>query len=291
MGSALSSNIWTAKGKHILITGGSAGIGAEIARNFAKQGASLGLLARNKHSLSAVAKECLELGSPKVEIFPCDLTNDANIKTSIDLAAEKFGKFDVLFLNAGRSMGCYFEEIKDMDSINYMLRINVNGVINTLYYALPYVPKLASSRIVITSSVAGIIPVPNRSVYCASKHALTGFANSLRIEMKDTYGNDAPKIQLINFPEVKGTKLNSGRMTFGADLPPAEFITDSRVQTVQKACALLTKEIAAGTSEWGQPFKVRFLLPLRNIAAFIVDMIILKTVKKTHYRPSRLCAK
>lgn len=247
MGLLQSSTNWTAEGKHVLITGGNSGIGAELARNFAKKGASLALIARNQDTLSEVAKECSDLGSPKVETFPCDLTNDADIKTAMQSAIEKFGRLDVLVLNAGRSQGCYFEEIKDVESINYMFKINVHGVINTLYHALPDVPKSSSSRIIVISSVAGIIPVPYRTIYSATKHALTGFANSLRIELKDTYGKDAPTVQLINFPEVKGTKLNSGRMDFGADLPPIQFETGSRVKDVAESCALLMPEIAKGT--------------------------------------------
>ena len=289
MGSLLSTNnnSWDAKGKNVLVTGASSGIGAELARNFAKQGASLALLARNKDSLMAVAQECKVLGSPYVEVFSCDLTDDTGLKTTMSSAMEKFGRFDVLILNAGRSMGCFFEEIKDLSSINYMLKINVNGVINTLFYAMPSVPKVSDSRIVIISSVAGIIPVPFRSVYCATKHALTGFANSLRIELNDTYGKNAPIVQLINFPEVEGTKLNSGRMNFGAELPPMEFKTGSgsRASSVQEACSWLMKHIALGTKEWGQDLKISILLYIRLIMATIADYIILKSVKDTHYRP------
>ena len=282
---------WTAEGKNVLITGASSGIGAEMARNFAKQGASLALLARSEDSLSKVSKECQELGAPNIEIFSCDLTNDKQLQTAIESAVAEFGKFDVLLLNAGRSHGCYFEEIKDLDQINYMLKININGVINSLYYALPSVPKSASSRIVFIGSISGLIPVPYRTVYCASKHALTGFANSLRIELNDTYrkDNNAPCVQLINFPEVSGTKLNNGRMDMGADQPPVEFIVDDsegRIPSVEKACSDLMKQIELGTNEWGQPLKVKLLLPLRCIIASILDQIILKTVKKTHIRPS-----
>lgn len=285
MGSLLSTNHWSAEGKHVLITGASSGIGAELGRHFAKQGASLALLARNRDSLMIVAEECKTLGAPRVDVFSCDLTDDANIKKAITLAIENFGKFDVLILNAGRSMGCYFEEINDLESINYMLKININGVINSLFYALPSVPKVSDSRIVVMSSVAGIIPVPFRTIYCASKHALAGFSNSLRIELKDTHGKDAPTIQLINFPEVKGTKLNSGRMDFGAHLPPMEFLTGSRVPSVQKACSELMKQIALGTEDWGQSLSVRILLQFRGVMANIVDYLILKAVKETHIRP------
>jgi NADP-dependent 3-hydroxy acid dehydrogenase YdfG len=296
MGLLLSRNTdddcWDAAGKHVLITGASAGIGKEIAKQFASQGASLALLSRNKDLLSDVAKECTSMGAPKAEIFPCDLTNDTQLKIAIQSAIQSFGRFDVVILNAGRSQGCYFEEIKDVESINYMLKLNVNGVINTLFCTLPSVPKSSSSRIVILSSVAGLIPVPYRSIYCASKHALAGFANSLRIELNDTYGNkNSPSVQLINFSEVKGTNLNTSRMDFGADLPPIEYITTDEdnsdgIVTVQDACTSLMEQIAIGTNEWGQSFKLYILLPLRSILTTIIDSMILKTVKKTHRRPT-----
>jgi len=279
-----TSSKWTAEGKHVLITGASSGIGKELARNFAERGASLALLARSKDDLSEVAIECMELGSPMAAIFLCDMTDDANLKESIESALEMFGRFDVIILNAGRSQGCYFEEIKDVDAISYMLKLNINGVINTVFHLLPSVPKSSSSRIVVISSVSGVIPVPYRTIYCASKHALVGFANSLRLELRDTYAKDSPVVQVINFPEVQGTKLNSGRMDFGADLPPAEFMIKD-VITVQEACALLMNKIAEGVREWGQPLKVKLLLPFWSVFPSILDRIIIKAVKKTHHRP------
>mmetsp|Transcript_6011 Transcript_6011/g.8755 ORF Transcript_6011/g.8755 Transcript_6011/m.8755 type:complete len:290 (-) Transcript_6011:13-882(-) len=289
MGSSLSTNNkenWTIQGKNVLITGASSGIGAELTRYFAQEGASIALIARNVESLNTIAKEAKTLGSPRVEIYPCDLTKDSNIETAITSAINTFNTFDVVILNAGQSMGSYFEEIKDVDSINYMLKLNVNGVIHTLFYALPSIPKVSSSRIVIISSVSGIMGVPYRTIYCASKHALVGFANSLRIELKDTYGPlNAPTVQLVNFPEVKGTNLNEGRMNFGADRPPIQFMTDSNVPSVQMACSGLVEQIKLGTEEWGQPLKVKLLLPLRHIFPTFIDALILKTVKKTHYRP------
>lgn len=287
MGSTQSNTNWSAQGKHVLITGSSSGIGAEMARNFAQQGASLALVARSKEGLAAVAQECRKLGAAKVETFPCDVTKNKDIQMAIQNAVHKFGKFDVLFLNAGRSQGCYFEEIKDVDSIDYMLTLNINGVINTVFYALPSVPKSSASRIVVIGSVSGLFGVPYRSIYCASKHALTGFTNTLRIELNDTYGKNAPRVQLINFPEVSGTKLNSGRMDFGAELPPIEFIVDdARIPPVEKACKQLMKEIEKGSNEWGQPFKARLVVLLRSVFAAAVDILILKTVKKTHRRPN-----
>jgi NADP-dependent 3-hydroxy acid dehydrogenase YdfG len=284
-----------AAGKNVLITGASAGIGAELARKFAEQGANLALVARNQTNLEAVAKECLALGAIQAGVFPCDLTKDEDTQTAIQTAIESFGDgkgIDIVVLNAGRSMGCYFEEIRGMESINYMLKLNVNGVIHALMCALPAMPKSEASRIVIVSSVAGLVGVPYRTVYCASKHALAGFANALRIELKDTYGgsaNGAPRVQLINFPEVQGTNLNSGRMDMGAVRPPIEFKTGAGVvATVEEACLDLMVEIEKGTDEWGQKSKGHILVLLRLFFATLADFLILTAVKKTHIRPDKI---
>lgn len=274
-----------AAGKTVLITGASDGIGAELARNFARQNASLALVARNEANLQAVAKECLELGAKRVEVFPCDLINDQDTTQSIHAVIKSFETLDIVVLNAGRSMGCYFEEIRDVESINYMLKLNVNGVINVLWCALPAIPKSEASRIVIVSSVSGLIGVPYRTIYCASKHALNGFANALRIELEDTHGvSKAPRVQLINFPEVQGTSLNSGRMDMGALRPPAEFKTGGHLMTVKIACKDLLVEIERGTGEWGQTPMVQIVVLLRLFLSKMVDSVILKKVKKTHIR-------
>ena len=214
---------------------------------------------------------------------------NSQIKRAIvDEALEQFGRFDVVILNAGRSQGCYFEEIDDVDSINYMLKLNVNGVITTLYHLLPSVPKLSSSRIVVISSVSGLIPVPYRTIYCASKHALNGFANSLRLELNDSYGNDAPAIQVINFPEVRETCLNSGRMDFGADEPPIEFDT-KHVMSVVKACSLLMMEIAKGTREWGQPLKVKNSAATLGLGAIVYRQIDHKDGEEDPFQAKDTC--
>lgn len=284
MGSFWSAPRWTAEAKHVLITGASSGIGAELARNFAREGASIALLARSKDSLNSVAEECIKLGSPAAKVYICDLTDSGQIRDAIGDAVRDFGRFDVVILNAGRSQGCNFEEIRGTDQIDYMLKLNVNGVINTLHYVLPSVPKSSSSRLVVISSVSGLLGVPYRTVYCASKHALTGFANALRIELIDTYGLEAPKLTLINFPEVSGTQLNTGRMDFGAERRPAEFDTKGTL-SVEEACSGAMVAIAGGAREWGHSPKISVLLALYRLIPEILDSMVLRFVKKTHSRP------
>ena len=277
---------WQAKDKNVFITGASAGIGKQIATKFAAQGASLALVARSKDRLNEVAEECRKLGAPVVEVFPCDLTNSENIKSATEQATASFKSFDVAFLNAGRSQGCYFEEIKDVSQMDYLLRLNVNGVLTTLHYLLKSIPKSGDSRIVVISSIAGRVGIPYRTLYCASKHALTGFANALRMELLDTYGADnAPAVCLVNFPEVSGTDLNTNRMTMGADRPPAEFDGSAAVD-VATACDDLMSNIAAGTRESGlSSTKTKLLVPLSGVIPTTTDSIIMKHIKATHSRP------
>jgi short-subunit dehydrogenase len=286
MGSFWSSPQWTAEAKHVLITGASAGIGAQLAREFSRAGASVALIARSTDKLATVAEECRTLGSPRQMIYACDLSDSGQIRKAIGDAVLDFGHFDVVVLNAGRSQGCYFEEIQDTDQVDYMLRLNVNGVINTLHHILPSVPKASSSRLVVISSVAGLIGVPYYTVYCASKHALTGFANSLRMELADTYGHEAPKLTLVNFPEVSGTQLNTGRMDFGADRPPAEFHAKG-ILSVEAACRGAMVAIARGARECGSPLRISIPLLFYRWMPATMDAITLRIIHKTHSRPDK----
>jgi NADP-dependent 3-hydroxy acid dehydrogenase YdfG len=275
---------WSVKGKNILITGASSGIGAEMARQYAAQGARLALIARTTQDLERVADECIELGSSKALFYAADLANPVSTKLAMQQAMADFPKFDVVVLNAGRSQGCYFEEIKDPSQIESMIKLNVNGAITCLHYVLPQVPKTGDSRIVIISNTAGIVAAPYQSVYSATKHALTGFSNSLRIELKNTYGTSSPKICLVSLPEVAGTRCNTGRMDMGAKLPPAKWYSWAGMPLPHAVHDLLPA-IAAGKREFGPPRKFNFWRSLYAVCPDWVDYCVMKYIQKTHYRP------
>jgi NADP-dependent 3-hydroxy acid dehydrogenase YdfG len=286
MGLSFSSAAsWDATSRNILITGASSGIGAELARCLAREGGNLALVARNQTKLEEVAKECRKLGSEKVHIYSCDLTKNAEIEASMAKALDDFKGFDVVVMNAGRSQGCFFEEIQDVDQIDYMMKLNVGGVIIPLQKLLPGIHKSRQSRIVVVSSVAGKIPVLYRTIYSASKAALNGFCNSLRLELGETYGGDAPKVCIMSFPEIKGTLLNEGRMDFGSMEPAVQF-KDDGAGDLHMACQGCLKAIRRGSRSWGEPFKVKLLLPLYPFIPRVIETMILKHLRRTHYRPA-----
>lgn len=291
-------------GRKVLITGASSGIGACVARLLAKEGTHMALLGRDKHRLDAVAQECRQIAANnhqkggggggeepaaniiKIEIYTCDLTDNDDMDKATARAVADFENFDALFLIAGRSQGCYFEEIHDAKQIDYMLKINVSGVLLMIQKLLPYVYKSSHSRIVILSSVSGIVAVPYRTIYCATKHALTGFSRALRMELQDMYGPEkAPVISLINFPEVKDTALNDARMDFGAVLPAARFSVDAALG-LEESCLGLLEAVRKGKREWGEPTKAKILLPLYSIIPQVIENIVMAHVKKTHFRPA-----
>jgi short-subunit dehydrogenase len=169
----------------IVITGASDGIGAEVARQLAaaKGGpVALVLAARNSAMLDAVAAECTALGAQALAV-QTDVSVQADCKRLIDAALERFGRIDALINNAGRSAHALFEDVADLGWYEDLMRVNLWGSVWCTHAALPHL-KAARGSIVAVSSLAGLVGVPGRSAYGATKFAMTGFFESLRAELK-----------------------------------------------------------------------------------------------------------
>lgn len=270
---------WDPENKVILITGASAGIGKELALQAAKAGAILVLMARREALLKELSKACTQAGSPKAVPVVCDVTDRKACAKAVKTAVGKVGAFDVVVLNAGQSQGCYFEDIEDIDDAQFLMDLNVMGCVNILHYALPSLAKRATSRVVFVSSVAGLIGVPLRTMYCASKWAVVGLANALRIELADAHGTNAPKVVVTCPPEVK-SDLNTGRLTFGAG-HPAESLPSAQMETAPAVAHLLA---GIGAAPRLQHFNAKssVLAPLYGFLPGLIDGMVLKMIKKTH---------
>lgn len=166
--------------KTIIITGASSGIGEAAAYAFAKQGANVVLAARQSDKLLMVKEQCLKIGAANCLLVKCDVSIEADCKQLIHQAITTFSRIDVLINNAGISMRALFNEC-DLDVIKRLMDTNFWGTVYCTKYALPYL--LAQKGSVVTvSSVAGLVGLPARTGYSASKFALEGFMQSLRIE-------------------------------------------------------------------------------------------------------------
>ncbi|MDI1275756.1 SDR family oxidoreductase [Polaromonas sp.] len=173
--------------KTIVITGASDGIGAEMARQLAQRhgaAVTLVLAARNEAALHAVAAQCQASGAAAL-VVPTDVSDPAQCRALITTAARASGQIDALINNAGMSAQALFEDVKTEDLVWYeeLMRINLWGSVWCTHAALPYL-KQSRGSLVAVSSLAGLVGVPGRTAYSASKFAMTGFFEALRAELK-----------------------------------------------------------------------------------------------------------
>jgi short-subunit dehydrogenase len=172
------------KDKIVAITGASKGIGAELARQLAAKGAKLVLAARNEKELEGVADACRKLGA-SVVVVRADVGIERDCQAIVAGAVTAFGHLDVLVNNAGATMWARFEDIRDLSILERIMQVNYMGAVYCTSHALPYLRE-SRGLVVGISSLAGKTGVPTRTGYSASKHAMTGFFDSLRIELEGT---------------------------------------------------------------------------------------------------------
>ena len=168
------------KGKAVIITGGSSGIGKALGEVFGKQGSKVLITGRNKAELDEAVQELLRKG---IDVAGCqaDVSIEADNQRMASEAIRLFGKIDILINNAGITMRSLFEEV-DLDVVKKVMDINFYGVLYATKCCLPEIIKNKGSVIGI-SSVAGYRGLPGRTGYSASKFALNGFLEVLRTEM------------------------------------------------------------------------------------------------------------
>lgn len=165
----------------VVITGASTGIGAELARQLAAEGASLVLAARTLAALEEVAVDCRRTGAA-TEVVVTDVTDEQACRHLVERTVARFGRLDTLVNNAGVTMWARFDEIRDYSTLARIMQVNFMGSVYCTGHALPHI-KAAHGRIVGIASHTGLTGVPTRTGYAASKHAMRGFFDSLRIEL------------------------------------------------------------------------------------------------------------
>ncbi|HEU0224170.1 MAG TPA: SDR family oxidoreductase [Steroidobacteraceae bacterium] len=168
-------------GKVVVLTGASEGIGRALALRLAREGARLALAARNAARLNSLAEECRVLGAQAL-VVPTDVTSREQCEALADAAFAHFGTIDVVVLNAGATMWTRLDELEDVGLLERLMRLNYLGAAWVTRRALPALVA-ARGRIVAVSSLSGLVGVPTRTGYAASKHAMIGFFDSLRIEL------------------------------------------------------------------------------------------------------------
>ncbi len=170
------------QGSRILLTGASEGIGRALALELARRGARLVLAARDLARLESIAAECRAAGA-EAHAVPADIGDPTACATLVSASVGALGGLDVLVNNAGATMWARFDAITDLGIFERLMRVNYLGAIWLTHAALPQL-KASRGLVVAIASIAGLTGVPQRSGYAASKHAVIGFFESLRIELE-----------------------------------------------------------------------------------------------------------
>lgn len=261
--------------KVIIITGSSDGIGAEIARQLAKKHAgqtALVLAARNVESLSRVAAECRAHGAQTL-VVPTDVAVEAQCRHLIAATVEQFGRIDALINNAGRSAHALFQDVPDLGWYEELMRINLWGSVWCTHAALPYL-KTAQGSIVAVSSLAGLIGVPGRTAYSATKFAMAGFFEALRAELKV-----AGVSVTTAYPGVVATKIrHHGFNAAGTELGSSSLKEDGAM-TVAECAGLIIDGMEQRRREVVMSFKGKAGRFLKLIAPGLVENMALAALK------------
>lgn len=168
------------QGKVAIITGATSGIGKASAFCFAREGATIALVARNEKELKEVMKSVKNLGA-EVEIFPTDLTQENDVESTLKHIVEQFGGIDILVNSAGIIANGTIENTS-LEDWDYMMNINLRAIFHLSQLAIPHIIE-SKGTIVNVSSVTGLRAFPGVLSYCVSKAGLDQFTRCIALEL------------------------------------------------------------------------------------------------------------
>ena len=188
----------------VVVTGASAGLGRAIAHGYAKRGASIGLLARNPEALEATKRECEELGGRALFVLT-DVSDASAVERAAIQVEREFGPIDIWVNNA---MVSVFSPVKEMEAADYkrVTEVLYLGFVHGTLSALRRMLPRNRGTIIQIGSALAYRSIPLQSAYCACKHAINGFTDSLRCELYHDKSN--VKITAIHMPAMNTTQFD-----------------------------------------------------------------------------------
>jgi len=217
----------------VVITGSSAGLGRAIAHAYAKRGAKLALLARSSEALAAAQRECDELGGHAIFV-PVDVSDADAVERAASQIEQELGPIDIWINNA---MVSVFSPVKDMEASDYKRVTDVlylGFVYGTLSALRRMLPRDKGTIVQIGSALA-YRSIPLQSAYCASKHAINGFTDSLRCELFHDHSN--VRLTAVHMPAMNTTQFGwvKNRMPHNTQPVPPIFEPEIAAEVVVAA--------------------------------------------------------
>lgn len=168
-------------GKVVLITGGSSGIGRASAERLAELGCSVAVASRNKEALEDVCRSIASRGGSATAL-PTDVTHSTEVEAAVAATVERFGRLDIVLASAGLSLRAYFEHTT-LEALERVMSVNFFGTLYATHFALPHIIKSKGSLVAL-SSLTGKRGIPSYALYGASKFAIQGLYEALRLEVR-----------------------------------------------------------------------------------------------------------
>ena len=261
-----------------IITGGSDGIGAEMARQLAakhKSDIALVLSGRSQDKLDSVAAQCRAHGS-EVLAVAMDVGVEAQCRGLVARTAQHFGRIDTLVNNAGISAQANFAEVKAEDLHWYqdLMQVNLWGAVWCTHEALPHISK-AAGRIVAVGSLAGLIGVPGRTAYSATKFAMTGFFEALRAEMKP-----AGVSVTIAYPGAVDTRIRYRGYNAQGRPAGASGLKEDDMMSVEECARLIVDGMERRQREVVMTARGKVGRFIKLLAPAVVENMALKALKE-----------
>ncbi len=260
----------------VIITGASDGIGAELARQLAQaQGSKLSLVlaARNASKLEAVAQQCRQHGSA-VRVCVTDVGIEAQCHRLINDTVQHFGQLDVLVNNAGMSAHALLEDVTDMAWYEELMRINLWGSAWCTHAALPHL-KASKGRIVAISSLAGLVGVPGRTAYSATKFAMNGFFEALRVELRP-HGVSVT----IAYPGVVATEIRYRGFNAKGEAAGKSGLDESGAMSVEECARLIRVGMERRERDIVMSLKGKLSRWMKLLAPGLVDKMALQALQR-----------
>ncbi len=256
------------KDKVVVITGASSGIGLACARAFAKEGSKLVLAARSLDKLQSLARE-LDPAGKNCMAVKTDVSVEEDCINLIDKTIEKFARLDILVNNAGISMRALLVDV-ETSVLRKVMDVNFWGTVYCTKYAIPHLQK-SKGTLVGVSSIAGFHGLPGRTAYSASKFAMHGFLESVRIENMKQGVHVMLLAASFTSSNIRKNALTENGQPQGETPRPEEKLTSP-----EKVAKNLIRSIKKKKRTRIMSFEGQYMVLFQRIVPLLTDLVIYK---------------